>query len=214
VKNALLIDGCGFWSSQVLGPNDLTGVAVVDNLLTGTLRNTAEMDDNRLRVTWCDPERFVPDAPGQRNPPLRLARFTGLMPAAKLPRLSGPHRGLGHRQAWRSHVDDTRGALERNSYLHGLSFYERANTGGDREVPVLDGPKSVAAKVSGPRGTFAPRLPQDPAYCCPDLTRCNAKLPGSAPRVAFKKAISRTIEWFRHDIARWAVPPAPAGLRL
>ncbi len=186
---------------------------LVDNVLAGALRNIADTDDTRMRLTWCDIESHCW---GARTPlEVRRAVSTSLSDA----RTRGERGGDGNHTPSCVHVDDDTDALEGKFRLHGMTLPGQPNTGEDREVPVLETAKFVGINVPGPdvpgpRVTFSPRIAQHPASRCPDLARSSAKVTGWAPCPRFKQAISRIIEGVRDAIARSAFPLAPAALRV
>ena len=110
--------------------------------------------------------------------------------------------GDGHQSRSWGYVDDVVDALERFFWLDGSAFPGPLNIGNDREVSVLTlAQHMIATHFPGLKIVFAPPVPQDPTNCRPDLTLARAILPGWTCRVSYEEGISRTIEWFRRELA-------------
>lgn len=106
-------------------------------------------------------------------------------------------------------VDDIVEALSRYFWRDAVDYPGPLNIGNDREVSVLDVARYVAELVPGAKLRFMPPVPQDPTNRRPDLTLCNAVLPGWRASTPYEDGIRRTMDWFRDQLTRVDDAPRP-----
>ncbi|WP_082515595.1 NAD-dependent epimerase/dehydratase family protein [Sphingomonas sp. Leaf412] len=106
-------------------------------------------------------------------------------------------------------VDDIVEALSRYFWRDEIAYPGPLNIGNDREVPVLDIARFIAGLVPGSTIRFMPPVPQDPTNRRPDLTLCNAVLPGWRADTPYEEGIRRTMDWFRGQLAMVDEAPRP-----
>ena len=104
-------------------------------------------------------------------------------------------------RSW-GYVDDIVDALERFFWLDRSDFAGPLNIGNDREVSVLEVAQHIV-KHHFPklRIIFGPSVPQDPTNRRPDLSLAATVLPGWSCSVTYEEGVSRTVAWFRRELA-------------
>lgn len=104
-------------------------------------------------------------------------------------------------RSW-GYVDDMIDGLTRYFWSPDKEFAGPLNIGNDREIPVIEIARYIAAMIEGAQITHLPPAPQDPANRRPDLTLAHKVLPGWQADTPFEKGIAITIDWFRDRLAR------------
>jgi len=97
------------------------------------------------------------------------------------------------------YISDTVNALLRMLSIDGLGG-EVINVGSQREVSILELAKLIRRLVgSNSKFEFQPPRPDDPRRRCPDISKAK-RLLGWEPKVSLEEGLTRTIEWFKHEL--------------
>ncbi len=99
-------------------------------------------------------------------------------------------------RSW-GHVDDIVHGLERYFWLDPVDYPGPLNIGNDREIPVIDVARHVAALTGAADVVHLPPIPQDPTNRRPDLSLARKIIPGWECRIPYEEGVATTLEWFR-----------------
>jgi len=115
-------------------------------------------------------------------------------------------------RSW-GYVDDIVEGLARFFWRDPVDSPGPLNIGNDREVPVIEVARFVAALVPGSTIRHCPPVPQDPTNRRPDLTLARQLLPGWTPSISYEEGIRRTFVAFKEELAAGVAADAPSPIR-
>lgn len=101
--------------------------------------------------------------------------------------------------------------LARLFWRDNFDYVGPVNIGNDREIPVLDVARYIAALVPGSRIEFLPPPPQDPTNRRPDLTLARRLLGGWECVVPYEQGVTLTLEWFADELRANNIEVLPYG---